>query len=202
MNRFESEAEELRRRINEAQEMLAIPTEMPDDEWISQQLGDLTSLLRDDERAAAILLRQIIDRIEAFAIIAPGKTRGFAQLRFRINGWESLRAALAERLSDETFDMLVSGIDRATGESDEFVIDLGSHSRMAEWAPKIAEMRERGVPWKEIQKTTGLDIGNAHAAWKRYVDAQQEAEAESAELNAENSDSSSGESDNASDEAA
>ena len=202
LGRFESEAEELRRRINEAEQMLAIPAEMPDDEWITQQLSDLTSLLRDDERAAATLLRQIIDRIEAFAVIAPGKVRGFAQLRFRINGWESLRAVIAERLSGETFDMLLSGSDRSTGESDEFVIDLGSQSRMAEWAPKIAEMREHGVSWKEIQKTTGIDIGNAHAAWKRYVDAQQEAEAESAELNAENSDSSSGESDNASDEAA
>jgi len=33
-------------------------------------------------------------------------------LRFQINDWESLRAAFAERLSDKTFAMLLSGIDR------------------------------------------------------------------------------------------
>ena len=202
LGRFESEAEELRRRINEAEQMLAIPAEMPDDEWITQQLSDLTSLLRDDERAAATLLRQIIDRIEAFAVIAPGKVRGFAQLRFRINGWESLRAVIAERLSDETFDMLLSGIDRSTGESDEFVIDLGSQSRMAEWAPKIAEMRERGVLWKEIQTTTGIDIGNAYAAWKRYVDARQEPGDEAASTGTEKSDRSENDTDESSGEAA
>ena len=125
--------------------------------------------------------------------------RGFAQLRFRINGWESLRAVIAERLSGETFDMLLSGIDRSTG---EFVIDPGSQSRMAEWAPKIAEMRERGVLWKEIQKTTGIDIGNAYAAWKRYVDARQ-AEAEGvAEKSAEITSRSVDDSGESSDEAA
>jgi len=201
LGRFESEAEELRQRINEAEQMLAIPAEMPDDEWITQQLSNLTSLLCDDERAAAVLLRQIIDRIHAFAVVAPGKVRGFAQLRFRINGWENLRAVLAERLSGETFDMLLSGIDRSTGESDEFVIDLGSQSRMAEWAPKIAEMRERGVPWKEIQKTTGIDIGNVYAAWKRCVDARQ-AEAEGLAEKSENTIRSVDDSGESSDEAA
>ena len=109
---------------------------------------------------------------------------------------------IAERLSDETFDMLLSGIDRSTGESDEFVIDLGSQSRMAEWAPKIAEMRERGVLWKEIQTTTGIDIGNAYAAWKRYVDARQEPGDEAASTGTEKSDRSENDTDESSGEAA
>jgi hypothetical protein len=57
--------------------------------------------------------------------------------------------------------------------SDEVVLDLGGPTKMEYWAPKIAEMRERGIPWKEIWKITGLGSGPAYVAWKRYVDAQQ-----------------------------
>ena len=65
-------------------------------------------------------------------------------------------------------------MDRGSAESQgspEFVIDLGRPTRMEEWAPKIAEMRERGLPWSEIERVTGLRPGPAYSTWKRYVDA-------------------------------
>ncbi len=61
----------------------------------------------------------------------------------------------------------------AQGMSEEFTLDLGQPTVMDQWAPKIAELREQGVPWKEIWKITGLGSGPAYVAWKRYVDALQ-----------------------------
>ena len=46
--------------------MLAVPVEMPNDAWIAEQLKDLASLIRQDERRAAILLRKIFGKIHAY----------------------------------------------------------------------------------------------------------------------------------------
>ena len=45
---------------------------------------------------------------------------------------------------------------------------------MDDWGPKIAEMRAKHTPWKEIWKITGLGSGPAYVAWKRFVDAQRD----------------------------
>jgi hypothetical protein len=109
----------------------------------------------------------------AEAVIAPGKNRGYARLRFRINGEEVVRNLLEASGAAGATDHLLPASDDAHAMSDEVILDLGGPTKMELWAPKIAEMRERGVPWKEIWKITGLGSGPAYVAWKRYVDAQQ-----------------------------
>ncbi len=168
----EAETEGLRKRIEHARRMLAVPVEMPDDAWITEQFKNLASLIREDERRAAILLRRIFGKVRAFQVIPRGKKRGYAYLRFRVNGWEVLRAALDSQFLDGTMALLIPNSEGTEGLSDEFQIDLGGLSRMDHWAPRIAEMRAQGMPWKDIWKITGLSGGPAYEAWKRYVDPQ------------------------------
>ena len=172
----EVEAEGLRKRIEHARQMLAGPVAMPDDAWITAQLKDLASLIRQDERRAAILLRKIFGKVHAFQVLPPGKERGYAYLRFKVNGWAVLQAVLEHQIPDGILALLIPDPQGAGGLSDEFQIDLGSPSRMDTWGPRIAEMRANHVPWKEIWKITGLGSGPAYVAWKRYVDAQKGAQ--------------------------
>ena len=163
----EAEATELRRRIAEADQAISASAEMPDETWIREHLRDMASLLSGEMPRAALLLRRLIGCIEASAVVAPGKKRGFARLTFRIRAWDLLVVAMEGRISEFVAEMV--GGSAASLESPEFTIDLGRPSRMEEWAPKIAKMREQGVPWNEITKITGLGLGPAHEAWKRYV---------------------------------
>jgi hypothetical protein len=165
----EAEEAELGRTVEAAEQALAGSTEMPDDAWIRQQLRDVASLFREDKTRAALLLRRLIGSIEASAVVAPGKKRGYARLKFRIRAWNLLLVALEGRIPERVAEMMHGSMESVEGP--EFTIDLGRPGRMEEWAPKIAEMREKGVPWKEIVEITGLKLGAAHEACKRYVNA-------------------------------
>jgi hypothetical protein len=119
-----------------------------------------------------MLLRKLVGRVWAHQVLPPGKQRGYAQLRFRISGWEALKAVLPAGSLQTIAALLANRDEVAAGVSDEFVLDLGGPSEMDRWAPHIAEMRARNVPWREICEITGLGSGPAYLAWKRYVDAQ------------------------------
>jgi hypothetical protein len=70
-------------------------------------------------------------------------------------------------------DGIVSAMNLGdAGGEQEFQIDLGEPTRVDRLAPKIAALREQGVPWAEIEARTGMTIQNAYSAWKRWVDAQ------------------------------
>ena len=83
LDNAERQANQLRQKIDEARRLLAAPVAMPSRTWIEQQLGDLATIIRDGGYDAGLLLRKIIGRIEADQVIPPGKTRGYARLRFR-----------------------------------------------------------------------------------------------------------------------
>ncbi|MCH7685442.1 MAG: hypothetical protein IH899_01960 [Planctomycetes bacterium] len=105
--------------LQKARKALEVPLEMPDDEWITDQLRDLASLFREDERRAAVLLRQLLGRVEAHQVIAPGKKRGYSQLHFRINGWEALLCVLDDRIPAGVLEAMISRDDE-TGVSEKF----------------------------------------------------------------------------------
>jgi len=171
LRRSEAEAESLRARIARAKQAMAAPVEFPDDRWIQDQLVDLASLLKSyNVPKTAVLLRKLLGKVTAHAVIAPGKLRGFAQLRFRIDGWELLSAVLGNRIPDSVLQTMVES--RNLGSSPEFQIDLGEPTRRDKLAPKIAELRAQKVSWPEIAQITGIAIGNAYNVWKRYVSAQ------------------------------
>jgi len=167
----EAEAAELRRAIEEAEQAFTASVELPDEAWIHAQLKDLVALFRDDKTHSARLLRRLIGTIEASAVVAPGKKRGYARLTFRVRPWDVLLVALEGKIPQRVAETLRVAGDST--DSPEFVIDLGRPTRMEEWAPKIAELREKGVPWTEIARIAGMGLGPAYQAWKRYVDATQ-----------------------------
>ena len=129
-------------------------------------------VIREGGYEASLLLRKIVGRIEADQVIPPGKSRGYARLRFRVLAWEALKAILSSADSGDALDALLANCVNDES-SEEFVIDLGGPTLMDQWAPKIAEMRAEGTKWTEIVEITGLDLNRAYRAWKRFVDAQQ-----------------------------
>jgi hypothetical protein len=172
----EREEHKVRQRVKDARRLLEAPVRMPDDEWIQGQLTDLASILREEEQTAALLLRKLVKPVVAEAVIAPGKTRGYARLRFRINVTEVVRSLLRGSDAAAVSDCLLS--DSADAMSSEVVLDLGGPTLMDEWAPTIAEMRANGVKWNEIVEITGLDLNRAYRCWKRFVDAEADDETE------------------------
>jgi len=169
LDQTELEAEQLRARIAGAQSAWLTNGAIPDDAWIVEKLRSLPPLLRSDPAQASLLLRRLLGRVTAEAIVAPGKSRGFIRLRFRVAGIRLLKEALGGMLPDEIVSAM--NLEDAGGEQ-EFQIDLGEPTRVDRLAPAIAALREQGVPWAEIEARTGLKIGNAYDAWKRWVDAQ------------------------------
>jgi len=165
----EAEAAELKRTIEAAEQAVASSAELPDEGWIRQQFKDIPTLFREDKPQSGRLLRRLIGCVEASAVVAPGKKRGFARIKFRVNAWDMIHLALDGKIPDSVVHQMRSSAESQG--SPEFVIDLGRPTRMEEWAPKIAEMRERGLPWSEIERVTGLRPGPAYNTWKRYVDA-------------------------------
>lgn len=169
---LEREAEELRVKISDRRTLLSTPTELPGKGWVKNQLKNMEEMLLETDYEAALLLRRLVDRIEAHQVIAPGKTKGYSQLRFRIRCDEAMRAIFESSSSNNS---LVTLVDTCTDQNStaEFTIDLGKPTKMDYWAPKIAEMRKNGVKWKKIVKDTGLDLNRAYIAWERFTSAQE-----------------------------
>ncbi len=161
-------------RVAELGQVQAAPVRLPDESWVREELARMAELLRSALPRVAPVLREMLGKVVAEEVKIPGKKRGYARLRFRIEGW----AALRQLLSDEVPGAVLAALalsESGTGRSDEFVIELGAPSRLDELAPRIAEMRRKGVKWTEIVEQTGLSLGNAYAAFKRWTDADKAA---------------------------
>jgi hypothetical protein len=163
--------------IEQVERLLNVPSKLPPESWIREQLSNLAGLLKDDVGPAALLLRSIFGEIRVMSVVPAGKKRGYPQLLFRIDAW-----AVATRIfenDDACFPLAQILKGTESFKSEEVCLDIGAPSRMDDAAPRIAEMRSRGVPWREISKLTGLKAGNAYTAWKRYTSAVQQEAAES-----------------------
>jgi hypothetical protein len=171
LKELERDAEDLRERIDEQRKLLNQPVEMPDDTWIQEQLAHQVSLLAEDTPKAALVLRKLLGKVTAYQIKIRGKKRGYIQLRFRIDAFQALAGVLEDHVSVDVLNLIRSDAKPVTAQSPEFTINLGKPSRMDQWAPKIAELREQGVRWTEISRISGLSLGNAWAAWKRWTTA-------------------------------
>jgi hypothetical protein len=145
--------------------------DLPDERWVADRLAvwvggaDVT-----DESAP--LLRHAVVGLTAEAVVAPGKTRGYARLRFRVNAWAALTAALGDALPAAVRPFLAAPPDN--GDAPEFVIDLGRPTAMDEWAPRIVGWRAEGVTWAEIVARTGMDLNRVCRAFKRHTAASLE----------------------------
>ena len=159
----------LQEKIEAASRLPTVPRKLPGKDWLVKELGNLAVVLEEDVTNSAKLLRKLLGKVTAHAIIPPGKKRGFIQLRFRIDYWEAICLGLTPD-SRLPLEAALVGAEATVGVSDEFRLDLGGPTRMDQLGPKIAEMRRKGLRWKDITAITGLGLGPAFVAWERFVD--------------------------------
>jgi site-specific DNA recombinase len=169
LDRLEREESALNARIAEVRQAREAAFAMPDDNWIRAQLAGLPPLLADDPRRAASLLRRLLGRVTAEAIVAPGKSRGFVRLHLRVNGLRVIEEVLGGTLPESVIAFAAA---TTNAEAQEFRLDLGEPTRRDVLAPEIAAMRSQGMAWAEIARITGLGVGNCHNVWRRWIDAQ------------------------------
>jgi hypothetical protein len=162
---LEREKEVLSSEIAEAKRLIEGTIVLPDDGWIASHFADLGTTLGCDVTKTASLMRRMIGRIAVEAVVAPGKQRGFARLRFRFDGASVLQTVLGERVANSLWQHVRFGADEAT--SDEVVLDLGVPTRGDRQAEQVAAWKAEGVTWSEICRRTGLSKATAFAAWKR-----------------------------------
>jgi hypothetical protein len=165
----EAEVARLNAEIEQAKELLGAPAELPPKEWIEEQIADLADILKGGVRQAALLLRNILSKVNVHEVIPVGKKRGFPRLKFTIDAW-AVASRVLVKADGIPSAALATAPDRDL-RSQEIVLDIGGPSRMDELAPKIAEMRRKGVPWRKVAEATGLRPGNAFTAWRRYTSA-------------------------------
>lgn len=168
---LEGDSERLQKRLEGFDSLRRDEAALPDDAWLAEQLQVWAAALNEDAPRAAALLRQAVGPVTVQPVVAPGKRRGYARLRFRIRAWEALRAVMGDRMS-ECWQAAANASEGELDASPEFVVDLGEPTDMDRWAPQIAAWRAQGVLWKEIVSRTGLDLNRAHIAWKRFTTSQ------------------------------
>jgi len=170
LDELESERREVRTKLKHQESLSKSKITAPAKSFIDEQLTNMASLFSDDSLQAAILLRKLVPKVTATEVIPIGKTRGYTQIRFHIDGWGAMRVA-AE--SDPQLMNLIDSLATARGveptHPDEIVFDLGEPTRADIHSPTIYEMRNNGASWKEIEAVTGIGKGNAHTYFIRFA---------------------------------
>ena len=115
----------------------------------------------------APVLRAMLGTVRAEEVRIPGKKRGYARLRFKIDAGAALREVLGGKLPAP----VLAAIRDVGAGTEELVLDLGAPTRLDELGPRIVAMRRDGVKWDEIVRRTGLSLGNAYTVFKRCKDA-------------------------------
>jgi len=142
---------------------------LPDEGWVAEQLGAWAASFATGVGGQS-LLQTAVTCVVADSVIAPGKTRGFIRLKFRVNAWNVLISAIGDDMP-VSIRGLVGALDQLDPDDPEFTLDLGEPTAMDRWAPQIATWRAEGVTWEEIVRRTGMDLSRVFVAWKRYTGA-------------------------------
>lgn len=167
LGELEEESRRLQKRLDGFDVVRQGEEVLPDRAWLAAQLGRWVGELKGDVTQAAAVLHQALGRVTAHAVVAPGKRRGYMQLRFRVQAWDTLRALMGDRTPAG-----LQASNPSEGEADasaECVLNLGEPTAMDRWAPQIAAWRAEKVTWEEIVWRTGLDLNRAFIAWKRFT---------------------------------
>ena len=166
LRQFEAEKAEIDRRLT-GWAGVTPESVLPDEAWVAARLGEWAERTGAGDSPSS-LLQLALGSVVSEAVVAGGKKRGFVRLRFQLNAWEVLAAAVGETFSAEVL-RLVPEPAQDGNDGPEFTLDLGGPTAMDRWAPQIAEWRAAGVTWEEIVRRAGLDLNRAYRAWKRFT---------------------------------
>ena len=169
---LENQVEQDEQRLRHARDAMSAPRQMPSDQDIAAALHDASAVFQEDFRPGALLLRKLFGKITAHQVIMPGKQRGFIQLTVRVHGWQTVAAALEGKMPASVLEAIASQGHPEAGLYSEFRLNVGGPTQRDLRGREIAEMRHRGVPWKTIYERTGMGSGPAYAAYKRYLETQ------------------------------
>ncbi|WP_162136350.1 recombinase family protein [Zavarzinella formosa] len=166
----EMEKAEIDRRLDKPGRNDPAKIFLPDESWVAERLGEWAGQIPHEGPGG--ILRLALASARAEPVITPGKKRGFVRLRFRLNAWRALAAALGDALPVESCGLWPKP-SAGGDDGPEFMIDLGEPTAMDRWAPQIVAWRAEGVTWEEITRRTGLDLNRAFIAWKRLQGADE-----------------------------
>jgi len=169
LKQAELEVNELRNDVERLKNVPPIPPQLPDKRWIASRLKKLAEAMAGDESNIAKLLGELIGSVRVYRVRLPGKKRGYHELRFRMNGWRVIRAAMQGTISREVLDVVESGVEASSCESPEVCLPVGGPTKLDVLAPQVAELRAQGMKWTEIGKLIGLSPDSAYQCWRRYT---------------------------------
>lgn len=164
LHKLESEKAMLESRQAQLLQVEVATIKMPDDQWIREQLASLADLAKQEMESVAPHLRPILGRVVAEQVFVPGKKRGYARIRFKLNGWAMIAHLLSGQLPASVTGGLV-GATASEGPSPDFVIDLARPTRIDQWTSQVMEWRRQKMRWQEIAERTGLSLSGV---WKAY----------------------------------
>jgi hypothetical protein len=115
----------LENRIVEAEQQRDTSINLPDSDFILEQIRQLPSALGGDERKAATLLGEIFDQVRVYRMSAPGVRPVYHELRFRLKAWRITNAALDGKLPQSVVACMRDEVDGEVAESPEFCLTVG-----------------------------------------------------------------------------
>ena len=155
---LERQLDEHAAEIRRLEEQLVDPSAVPTRAWLLQQLEALEAWVGEDPRELALVFRAYTGgRIEMENVIPPGKKRGYFRAHFKGNvvnviADRALRSA-GENGSDECKSVrLLQQACRDQSFTCIAAIDVKRASRSEQLAPKVRQLRARGMSWKTIQR--------------------------------------------------
>jgi DNA invertase Pin-like site-specific DNA recombinase len=166
---LDHEVAQIEARIVAAEEQLESATQLPDRNFMVDQIQQLPSALLADESKASLLLGQLFDEVRVFRVIPPGKQRGYHLLKFRLKAWRVLHAAMNGHISERLASCISDNDGDGQCQSPEFCLNVGGPTRADEAASQVVKLRQEGATWDEIRAETGLSRNTVRECFHRSI---------------------------------
>jgi|CXWL01.1.fsa_nt_gi DNA invertase Pin-like site-specific DNA recombinase len=144
------------------------PGRMPDDKWILERLAELKSHIPNLTPRALALVRSLIGPIRVVEHRPEGEYYGWIELHFQLNGCGIVRELATKDAASPVF----LAEDACRDEDDnknEIVISLRRLSSAERHGPKVYELVQQGVAFKEIAKRMGMSGTGIRYAYSQYM---------------------------------
>ncbi len=166
---YEKRKETIDAELYDLQQTQNISESLPDKAWVKEQLGELRDVFDHDVRTAALLMRAFFGKVRMVYIVAPGKKRGYPELRFTPNT-QSLVNHIMKLDPAEYSTEDDANLQDVMGA--EVRLALGGPTKLDRLMPEVDILRAQQVGWKAIGKKLGLSPTSTrvyYLAWKKAL---------------------------------